>query len=262
MSIWQLLLIGWGIIFVFMSLFWYVGKRMGNYAVVDVAWTMALWILAVVYAILGNGNIIHKVLILGMVSFWAFRLGGYLLFTRILGGHGEDQRYTAFRKDYGEDVDRKFFTNIFQFQGALDVVLSLPFLFACLNDSSSIEILEIAGLGVFLVGIVGEAIADRQLHNFKSDKANAGKNCEVGLWNYSRHPNYFFEFLVWVGYGLVGLASPNGYYGLISTLIMLVLLTKVSGVPLAEKYALEKRPEIYKEYQRTTSAFVPWFKKS
>ncbi|MDX1957276.1 MAG: DUF1295 domain-containing protein [Leptospiraceae bacterium] len=261
MNFWQLLLIGWGVVFIFMTILWYIGKRMNNYAIVDVGWTMALWLLVTVYALLADGLLIHKALIFSMVSFWAFRLGGYLLFTRILGGHGEDQRYTAFRKDYGDSVDRKFFTNIFQFQGALDVILSLPFLYACLNTSPQIEILEWAGLGFFLVGILGEATADRQLHDFKTKPENKGLNCEVGLWRYSRHPNYFFEFLVWVGFGLVGLASPNGYYGLIATVIMFILLRFISGVPMSEKYAIAKRPEVYSEYQRTTNAFVPWFKK-
>jgi steroid 5-alpha reductase family enzyme len=95
----------------------------------------------------------------------------------------------------------------------------------------------------------------------KKNPENKGKNCEVGLWYYSRHPNYFFEWLIWVSYGLVSLASPYGYIGLISPVLMYILLTKFSGVPMSEELALKKRGDVFREYQRTTSAFFPWFKK-
>lgn len=252
---------GWFFVFLFMSVLWYIGKRMKNYAIVDVGWTVSLVILCLVYFFMGDGNILHKSLITAMVSLWGLRLGGYLLFTRILGGHGEDQRYADFRKDYGDKVDQKFFTNIFQFQAILDVLLSLTFLLPCLNPSSEIHILEIIGLILFVVSVIGEGIADNQLHKFKLNPENKGKNCEVGLWYYSRHPNYFFEWMIWVSWGIFALGSPYGYIGLISPVLMYIFLTKFTGVPMTEKYALEKRGDIYREYQKTTSAFIPWFKK-
>ncbi len=251
-------------IFIFMTLFWYIGKRINNYAIVDVAWASALVLLCTIYFIMGNGFLLRKILILGMVGFWGLRLGGYLLFTRILGGHGEDERYANFRKDYGEHANRKFFTNIFMFQGLLDVFLSIPFLLACLNPVPEFQIYEFIGLGIFFIAIIGESIADRQLHSFKSKPENKGKNCEIGLWYYSRHPNYFFEWLIWVSYFLVSISPVFGilgFLGILPMIVMYIFLTKFSGVPMAEKLSLEKRGDVYKEYQRTTSAFIPWFKK-
>jgi steroid 5-alpha reductase family enzyme len=261
-NIWEILLTGWAIVAIFMSILWYIGKRIQIYAIVDVGWTISLWILCVVYLIMGSGDPIRKLLITALVSVWAFRLGGYLLFTRILGGHGEDQRYADFRKDYGDKVDQKFFTNIFQFQGLLDVVLSITFLIPCMNPEKNISIFEYLGIALFVIASIGETIADNQLHKFKSNPENKGKNCEVGLWYYSRHPNYFFEWMIWVSWGLFALGSPYGWVGLISPILMYIFLTKFTGVPLNEKYALEKRGDVYREYQKTTSAFVPWFKKS
>ncbi len=261
----RLLLIGAGIIFLFMSALWYTGKKIGNYAIVDVGWAAALAILALAYFILGEGFFLRKIIITSMVCFWAIRLGGYLLFTRILGGHGEDERYTAFRKDYGDAVDRKFFTNIFQFQGLLDVFLSLPFLISCINPNPEMQIWEWIALGLFIFAVLGEALADRQLHSFKKDAANKGKNCEVGLWKYSRHPNYFFEWLIWVSYSLFSIAPEFGifgYSGILPMIVMFIFLTKFSGIPMTEKQALLKRGDVYREYQRTTSAFIPWFKKA
>ncbi len=252
---------GWLSVFIFMSILWYIGKEIQNYAIVDVGWTVSLVLICAVYFYLGNGWFERKLLILGMVGFWGIRLGGYLLFTRIIGGHGEDERYKAFRKDYGDSVDRKFFTNIFQFQGLLDVVLSIPYLLICLNPEEGFQTLEYVGLGVFVIAVLGEGLADNQLHRFKKDPANKGKNCEVGLWNYSRHPNYFFEWLIWVSYFFVSLASPYGYLGIIPAILMYVFLTKFTGIPMSEELALKKRGDVFREYQRTTSAFIPWFKK-
>ena len=231
---------GWLSVFIFMSILWYIGKEIQNYAIVDVGWTVSLVLICAVYFFLGNGWFERKLLILGMVGFWGIRLGGYLLFTRIIGGHGEDERYKAFRKDYGDSVDRKFFTNIFQFQGLLDVVLSIPYLLICLNPEEGFQTLEYVGLGIFVIAVLGEGLADNQLHRFKKDPANKGKNCEVGLWNYSRHPNYFFEWLIWVSYFFVSLASPYGYLGIIPAILMYVFLTKFTGIPMSEELALKK----------------------
>ncbi|MCB1142832.1 MAG: DUF1295 domain-containing protein [Leptospiraceae bacterium] len=257
----QIIGIGWFAVALFMTILWYIGKKIQNYAIVDVGWTIALVILSSIYSILGDGWLPRRILIGGMVGFWGLRLGGYLLFTRILGGHGEDQRYVAFRKDYGDKVDQKFFTNIFQFQGLLDLVLAIPFLLIAMNPIPEFTYYDFIGLGIFLIAIIGEGIADNQLHTFKKKPENKGKNCEVGLWYYSRHPNYFFEWLTWISYGVISLGSEYGYLGFLSAILMYIFLTKFTGVPMTEKYALEKRGDVYREYQKSTSPFIPWFKK-
>ncbi len=254
-------LFGWLLVAIFMGILWYYGKRKNNYNIVDVAWTFSLVIFVWVFYFLCNGAFEKKILIVSLVSFWGFRLGGYLFITRVLSGHKEDERYASFRESYGEYVHRKFFTNIFQFQGALNVVLSIPFYLIASNPNSEFHVLEYLGIILFIVALMGEAIADYQLTQFKKNPENKGKNCEVGLWYYSRHPNYFFEWLVWVSWALISLASPYGYVGIISPILMYIFLTRFTGIPITEKFILQKREDIYKEYQRTTSAFFPWFKK-
>jgi steroid 5-alpha reductase family enzyme len=115
---------------------------------------------------------------------------------------------------------------------------------------------------VFLAGLIGESAADWQLARFKATPGHAGRICQAGVWNYSRHPNYFFEWLVWCGFALVALAAPWGWLGLLSPALMLYTLLRVTGIPATEAAALARRGDAYREYQRTTSAFVPWFKRA
>lgn len=104
-------------------------------------------------------------------------------------------------------------------------------------------------------------MSDEQLHGFKANPKNKGRTCNVGLWQYSRHPNYFFEWLVWVAFFVYALGSPWGWAAVISPVIMYVLMIYVSGVPLAEHQALESRGDDYRRYQQVTSMFFPWPKK-
>ncbi|MCE9502067.1 MAG: DUF1295 domain-containing protein, partial [Leptospira sp.] len=173
-----------------------------------------------------------------------------------------DKRYRAFRSDYGNSVDRKFFTNVFQLQGILGVILSLPFLFACMNAETHIHPVEYSAFVLFLFSLFGEYLADKQLHRFKSDPANKGKVCDVGLWSMSRHPNYFFEWLIWISFALVAIASPFGFIGILSPVLMYIFLTRISGVKMTEEFAVKSRGESYLRYQKTTNAFFPWFKRA
>ncbi|RYZ63595.1 MAG: DUF1295 domain-containing protein, partial [Proteobacteria bacterium] len=125
----------------------------------------------------------------------------------------------------------------------------------------AVNALEIVGVCLFIAGLLGETVADRQLKNFVRERDNRGLVCEVGLWNYSRHPNYFFESVIWLGLGTFALGSPGGAWALISTGILITLITQVTGVPYAEKQSIKSKGDLYRAYQATTSAFVPWFKK-
>ena len=149
----------------------------------------------------------------------------------------------------------------FELQAVLVVIFSLPFLFASFNVAPELRLIELAGLALSTVALLGEALADLQMQTFKRDPASRGKVCQVGLWRYSRHPNYFFESLVWWGFFLVALGSPWGWITIACPLLMLYFLFKVTGIPLTEEYALKSKGDAYREYQRTTSAFVPWFRR-
>ena len=141
-------------------------------------------------------------------------------------------------------------------------MLAAPLLAACLNPAPAIHPLEWAGLVLWAVTLAGEAVADRQLEVFRRDPASRGRTCRSGLWRYSRHPNYFFEWLVWVAYFVFALASPWGWATVYCPALMLYFLFRVTGIPATEEQAVRSRGDDYRDYQRTTSAFVPWFPKA
>ena len=139
------------------------------------------------------------------------------------------------------------------------VALGVAFLVACLNPAPVLHGTEIAGAALWLLALAGEARADRELAAFKRDPANQGRVCDRGLWRYSRHPNYFFEWLVWVAYFVFALASPWGWIAILGPASILFLLLRVTGIPMTEEQSIRSRGDAYRRYQRTTSAFVPWF---
>lgn len=256
----ELALWAWIAVSIMMFVLWLISLKTQNASIVDPGWTFGLLICAVTYAVLGNGYLLRNVMALVMAGIWALRLGLYLFFTRIWK-QPEEGRYQQLRKDWGRNLNLKFLL-FFQFQALLDVVLSIPFLVAATNPTPQISWLEYAGFFLWLGAMSGEAIADAQLNRFKKDAANKGKTCKTGLWNYSRHPNYFFEWLVWVAWFVFALGSPNGWLAIVSPALMLFFLFKVTGIPATEAQALRSRGEEYRRYQETTSVFVPWFKKT
>ncbi|XDD52323.1 DUF1295 domain-containing protein [Leptospira sp. WS92.C1] len=257
----SLMLVAWAVVIILMTALWWLGKRAGNYTIVDVGWGLCISTAAIVYNMIGEGFLLRSAQITIMVAFWGWRLSLFILFTRVFSGH-EDPRYTAFRENYGNKVDLRFFTNIFQLQGLLAVLLSIPFIFPNLNENPNINHYEVIGIALFILGVLGESLADFQLSEFKKKPENKGQVCETGLWRYSRHPNYFFEWVIWVAFGIFALGSPYGWIGLISPIVMFILLTKVTGVPLNEVGQLKTKGELYRDYSRKTSVFFPWFPKS
>ena len=252
-------LIGAAIVLGMMFVLWLIHLLIRNAAIVDVGWAAGLGILAVYYAIAGPGYPARRWAIAAMAGFWGLRLAAYLLFARVVG-HPEEGRYLELRKEWKNNLAPRFLF-FFEFQALLGVVLSLPFLLACLDTRAPLGFLEKFAAGVWLVSMIGEAIADQQLNAFKKKPENKGKTCREGLWKYSRHPNYFFDWLLWVAYAVFALASPWGWLGLISPALILYFLLSVTGIPATEAQALRSRGNEYREYQRTTNSFVPWFPK-
>ncbi|HVM33148.1 MAG TPA: DUF1295 domain-containing protein [bacterium] len=252
--------LGWGWLgmFTFMLALWGIQLKTRNAAILDVGWALGLAGFVLYEAWRGSGDPSRRLLLGAMVLFWGGRLALYLLATRVLGGHPEDPRYTDMKKKWGQRAGVMLFLT-FQFQGALVVFLAAPFLLVCRNAAPGLLPLEWAGLFLWAVAWAGETLADRQLEAFKKDPAHRGQTCRVGLWNHSRHPNYFFEWLIWCAYALFESASPLGWVGWICPALMLFFLFKVTGIPLTEAQALKSRGEDYRRYQQTTSVFVPWF---
>ena len=192
-----------------------------------------------------------------MVLLWSLRLTSHIL-SRLLSNAPEDKRYQAMREAFGQKSGGKYFA-LFMGEGLLAIVLSYPFCVITRNSFPGLMGLEFLGITMALIALAGETLADRQLQDFIAVPANRGHVCDVGLWRYSRHPNYFFEFTFWVGLAVFAWPSPGGQWACSSALIMLVLLVKVTGIPHAERQALISRGEEYRRYMQTTSAFIPWF---
>ncbi len=180
----------------------------------------------------------------------------WLVVKRI--GHGEDTRYAELRARWREHGrEQSSFAVFFQAQAFAAAFLSLPFLLAAFNEQDGLEPLEWLGAGLWVVAACGEALADRQLAAFKARPESKGKTMRDGLWRYSRHPNYFFQWLTWVAYALIALAAPYGWLGLSAPILMLMLIVFVTGIPPSEEQSLRSRGDDYRRYQRETSAFVP-----
>ncbi len=254
-----LLLAAWGglIVFALFTLTWLLSLKLDNFSFVDVTWSYSLAFLAPMYAVSGQGFLGRRLLGGAMALIWSVRLGSYL-FGRVARHHPhEDVRYQVLRANWKGSLARTFFW-FFQAQALLILLLSAPVLLACLNPSPHLSWVEWLGAAVWLAGLCGEAVSDAQMAAFKRGPSSKGKVCQAGLWRYSRHPNYFFESLVWWGFWLFACGSPWGWITIYAPLLILYFLLRVTGIPLTEKCAVESKGEAYRGYQRTTSAFIPW----
>jgi steroid 5-alpha reductase family enzyme len=239
---------------------WVWAYRIKNAGVVDIFWAFNFSFIAVVLYFMGGGLSERKMLMCAMILIWSMRLGIYLLIR--VGSHlkEEEGRYKKLREEWAPNSNMRFFF-FFQMQALSNIYLAIPFFLSCFNTNPQISILEYIGVGVWAISIVGEGIADAQLKMFKNNPANKGKVCSQGLWNYSRHPNYFFESMIWVGYFLFALNADYGWLAILSPITILFLVLKLTGIPMTEEQSLRSKGDLFREYQRTTSVFVPWFKK-
>jgi steroid 5-alpha reductase family enzyme len=255
----DLLLIALAVAVVVFALVWLVCVRINNYGFLDAIWSLSVAILAPIYALLGTGDTLRRVIFTVVGVAWSLRLGLYIL-IRVWRHHPqEDKRYRTLREKWPGPGR---FLLFFELQAVIAVIFSLPFLLAALNPHPTLGVFEIAGLLLAAGATIGEAAADWQAQRFKRNPANASSVVNVGLWRYSRHPNYFFESLVWWGFFIAALGEPYGWTTVVCPLLMLYLLLQVTGIPLTEKHSLESRGPAYREYQRTTSRFIPWFPKA
>jgi len=255
----MLVTVGFGSVAALMLLLWLIHLRTGNAAIVDAGWAGGLAVLGLLYAALGGGYWLRAAMVAAMTGIWGFRLAVYLLATRVIG-QPEEGRYRELRRKWKTNITLKFLL-FFEFQAVLCVVLAVPFLAAARNPDPRISPLEWTAVVLWVLAMTGEAVADAQLNRFKSDKSNKGHTCQAGLWRYSRHPNYFFEWLIWVAFAIFALSSAGGYWGLFSPALILYFLLRITGIPATEAQAIRTRGDEYRRYQQTTSAFVPWFPK-
>lgn len=242
-----------------MLICWFIFLFQRKANIVDVAWGIGFILAAVMYMILGVGGDFFKIIVMtSMVSIWGIRLSYHLL-QRYRSQAEGDPRYEFVFERWNKQPNSLMYLMLFIFQGVMIVILSLPFFLVSRGSHSTWTQIEIWGIVVWLVGVAGETLADKQLADFKKEPLNHSAVYQKGLWRFSRHPNYFFEAFVWIGYAMFAWPSNGGWLAISAPVLMLFMIFRVSGIPLTEAQALRSKGELYREYQRTTSTFFPWF---
>ena len=245
-----------------MALAWVVAIWTGRLTLIDAIWSLAVGIVGIAGSLAPFNGVdaigLRQWLVAGLAAAWSLRLVLHIA-ARMMRGW-DDPRYRELHKEWRDEFHSRLFWFL-QIQAAAAVILVATILTAAHRPGADLEFGDLPGVIVFLVAIVGEAIADQQLSRFVAAPENEGKVCDVGLWRFSRHPNYFFEWLTWVAYGLIAIdfsgAYPWGFMAFAGPVLMYWLLVNVSGIPPLEAHMLRTRGDRFREYQRRVSAFWP-----
>jgi steroid 5-alpha reductase family enzyme len=244
-----------------MALAWFVHRKTGNSGWIDVTWSLGVGGVAFIATAwpLGQSWPHWRQMVVAVLAVsWCLRLGIHIA-TRTRAAT-DDPRYRNLQNRWGKGAARRMFWFL-QSQAAVGIILALSIALAAQNPNPNLRLQDLIGLVILLAAIVGEAIADRQLRAFKSDPANRNAICDVGLWRWSRHPNYFFEWLLWLAYPIIAIDfaghNPYGWLSLAAPICMYWILVHVSGIPPLEDHMLRSRGEAFRAYQKRTRAFLP-----
>ena len=242
---------------------WLVQQRTGNSGWVDTIWTFSLGLVgagAALWPVEGTAPNARQWLVAGLVAMWSLRLGTHIAIRT--AGIADDPRYAAFAKEWGADSPRKMFFFL-QSQAFASIPLVFAIFVAARSPGEALRLQDTLGVLILLAGIAGEGLADAQLKRFRDDPANKGRVCDAGLWRWSRHPNYFFEWFGWLAYPVIALSPdyplsyPWGWVTLLAPIFMYWILVHVTGIPPLEAQMLRSRGDRYRAYQSRTSAFFP-----
>jgi len=239
---------------------WAYGLARKNGGWTDVFWTFGTGLSLAAAALFplepGAAPAPRQWLVAGLVALWALRLGTYI--APRVAAHPEDPRYAKFRQDWGQAYPRNMLFVTLP-QAPASALLALSVLIAARAPGHDLALRDVLGVAVLLIAIGGEGLADAQMKLFKAQAANRGKVADLGLWGWSRHPNYFFEWLGWLAYPVIGLdpARPFTWLSFTAPAVMFLLLTRVSGIPPLEAAQLASKGEAYRRYQQRVSAFFP-----
>lgn len=246
---------GWGVMILLMTALWRLQRQSGDAGIVDVAWGLGVGVLGAFFCAIAAGDPTRRGLLASLILIWAGRLSWHIF--RRLNRLPEDGRYRALKEQWGAQAQWKLF-GFFQLQAIWSVLFALPVLLAATNPRPAMAPGDWIGMGLWVTAFLGESLADLQLQQFRLDPANRGQVCRRGLWYYSRHPNYFFEWIHWWAYVAFAVGAPWGLLSICGPLAMLFFLLKVTGIPPTEAQALKSRGDAYRAYQQTTSVFFPW----
>jgi steroid 5-alpha reductase family enzyme len=231
---------------------WLVSLALRDVSIVDIAWGLGFVVVAWVVFASGDGDAGRRTLLAILVTIWGLRLAGYIG-RRKLRHAGEDPRYGAWREKWGDRFWIVSLFNVFLLQAVLVWIVSLPLQGASARDGG-LGWLDAVGVALWAMGLFFEGVGDAQMARFKADNANRGTVMDQGLWRLTRHPNYFGDFCVWWGIGLIALSS-GAWWSLIGPVVVTLLLTRVSGKDHLER-SMSQRPG-YPEYIARTSGFFP-----
>jgi steroid 5-alpha reductase family enzyme len=223
-------------------------------SIVDTGWGIGFILITLVLMLNSDRTNIKELILFVMISVWGVRLA-YHIFIRSRG-KGEDFRYAQWRKDWGKNAAIKAFFKVFMLQGIIMLIIAYPIMVVFSSIDNHLAIINIAGLFIFLIGLLFEGIGDYQLYCFKRNPLNKGKIITSGLWKYTRHPNYFGEVVLWWGIGIFTIGSDLYLTAFLSPFILNLLLLYVSGVPMLEKKYEGNKD--WGEYKKITPTFVPF----
>ena len=249
-------LIIWACAVLGMLLLWAWQIRSRDASLVDVAWAYGVGIAAVITLLLGDGDLLRRVILAILVGVWSLRLGTHLLRDRILRATGEDGRYAHWRASAGPAWNRIALI-FFQAQALFIALFAIPAVALADDGRPFGTTTDVAALVIWCAGVVIETTADAQLARWRSDPANRGRTCRAGWWRYSRHPNYFGEWLQWCAWPLLAIGTASVAWLWLHPLMVLIFLLFLTGIPHTERRALASRGEDYRRYQRATSSFIP-----
>jgi steroid 5-alpha reductase family enzyme len=231
---------------------WIVSIIRKDVSIVDSLWSLMFLIALLTYLGTAESTGDRAAILVVLVAVWATRLSAHIAWRN--HGQPEDRRYQEIRRNNEPNFALKSLFIVFGLQAALAWFIALPLIVAA-SGQSALNAFDYAGIVLWLAGFAFEAIADWQLTRFKADANNAGKVLDQGLWAFTRHPNYFGEFVLWWGYFLIALGA-GGWWTIVAPLLLSFLLLRVSGVALLERDIATRRPE-YDRYIRSTNAFFP-----
>jgi steroid 5-alpha reductase family enzyme len=241
---------------------WLAWRGTRNSGWVDATWTFGLGAVGCIGALgpslLSGSWTVRQVLVAALIVFWSLRLGLHI--AHRTAHITDDPRYAKLLRGWGSDAPQQMYWLV-QKQALVSIPLALSVILAAWNPAPGLRVQDFIAVLVLIVAIVGEGVADAQLRRFRADPANRNRVCDAGLWGWSRHPNYFFEWFGWLAYPLFAIdltgAYPWGWIAIAGPLCMYWLLVHVSGIPPLEEHMLERRPEAFRAYQARTNAFFP-----
>ena len=241
------------IVLVYMSLWYLIALARKRNDVADTAWGLGFLMLALASLYFSGNFSSRKILVLSLVTIWSLRLSTHIYLRN--RGKAEDYRYNQWRQEWGKWFYLRTYLQVFLLQGVLLFIISVPVILVNNFSSSSLNILDALGVLVWLIGFYFEAVGDYQLSKFINDPNNKGKLMCSGLWQYTRHPNYFGEVAQWWGIFIIALSVNYGWASIIGPITITFFILKVSGVPMLEK-KMENNPD-FADYKKRTSVFFP-----